>query len=681
MPAPKEIKERATKLQKLLAHHAHKYYTLDAPEISDDAYDALHRELKEIEEKYPELAVADSVTRRVVGDVMPFLKKVKHEVPQWSFNDAFSEEEVCAFDERVRRFMSGRTTSRHSGYDLELKIDGLKVVFTYEKGRLVCAATRGDGEIGEDVTHNIRTIREIPERLARPVDLIAEGEVYLTRSGFKKLNALRRAQSESEFANPRNAAAGSIRQLDPKIAAERPLGAFLYDVARTSDPPAGGPLTQSEELAYLAELGLPVNSEHKHADSLKEVFAYWQKWKGSPSRRLGSSTREKVDYQIDGVVLKVESRTEQETLGYTGKAPRFAIAYKFPPEQVKTIVESISLQVGRTGKLTPVAHLSPVLVAGSTVARATLHNEDFIKEKDIRIGDTVILQKAGDVIPEVVSVIKELRPKNAKVWKFPTHSPLCGGDGSIERVPGEAAHRCIVSGSFEQQTRRLIHFAGRSALNITGCGKETVRLLMEQNLISDFDDIFELTKEELLTLEGFEEKKADNLVGAIKISKKVSLGRLLIGLGIPHVGGETAFLLATNFPTLGALGKASEESLSKIDGIGPIIWKSVAQWFRDSSNRALLARLQKHLKIQKVIAPKKGPLTGQTVVITGTLPTLSREEAAARVRRAGGKTANSVSSKTSFVVAGSDPGSKLTKAEQLGVSVITETEFLKKLKS
>ena len=651
------------KLHDLLSYHAHRYYTLDTPEISDSAYDTLYHELRELEEKYPGLVRADSVTQKIVGDVVPSLKKVRHAVTQWSFNDAFSEEEVRAFDERVRK-VSGIAPT----YDLELKIDGLKIVFTYKNGNLICAATRGDGVIGEDVTHNVRTIREVPEQLSRPIDLIAEGEVYLTRSGFKKLNALRQAQGESEFANPRNAAAGSIRQLDPSIAASRPLGAFLYDVARTSE---ALPQMQSDELGYLTELGLPVNPEHRHADSLEEVFAYWEKWKGN--------AREKVDYQIDGVVLKVENRAEQEILGYTGKAPRFAIAYKFQPEQVKTIVEDITLQVGRTGKLTPVAHLQPVLVAGSTVARATLHNEDFIKEKDIRIGDTVILQKAGDVIPEVVMVIKELRPKSAKQWKFPTHSPLCGGDGSIERMPGEAAHRCVIVSSFEIQARRLIHFAGKSALDIAGCGRETVRLLMEHDLISDFDDIFDLTRDELLALEGFEEKKAGNLIQAIKAARKVAFDRLLIGLGIDHVGDETAFLLATRFGTLPALNKANEESLSHIDGIGPIIGKSVAQWFKNTNNRALLARLKRHLKIEKVIAPSKGQLTGQTVVITGTLPTLSREEAEARVRRAGGKAASAVSAKTSFVVAGESAGSKLAKAEQLGVPVISEAELLDKL--
>jgi len=663
MAVSKTIQERVEKLREVLAHHAHQYYTLDTPEIDDSAYDSLHRELRELEEQYPELANEQSVTQRVVGEALPELKKVKHEVPQWSFNDAFSQDEIRAFDERVRKLTGTVPT-----YDLELKIDGLKVVFTYEKGVLVTAATRGDGVVGEDVTHNVRTIEEIPEKLERPVDLIAEGEVYLTRSGFTKLNALRQAQGESEFANPRNAAAGSIRQLDPAIAAARPLGAFLYDVARTSE---ALPDTQTEELEYLKGLGLPVNPEHHHADTLKEVFAYWEKWNGS--------AREKVDYQIDGMVLKVEKRSEQEILGYTGKAPRFAIAYKFPPEQVQTIIEDITLQVGRTGKLTPVAHLKPVSVAGSTVARATLHNEDFITSKDIRIGDTVILQKAGDVIPEIVNVVKELRPKGAKVWHFPTHSALCGGDGAVERVLGEAAHRCKVAGSFEQQARKLIHFAGKHALDIDGMGRETVKTLMEHDLIADFDDIFELTKDELLALDGFEDKKAENLIEGVKKACKVPLDRLLIGLGIPHVGDETAFLLATRLGTLTELGRASEEELAQIEGIGPIIGKAVAEWFADKNNHELLARLKKHLKIEQVEAPKAGPLTGQTVVITGTLPTLSREEAEARVRRAGGKAAGTVSAKTSFVVAGEEAGSKLTKARQLDVPVIDEGEFLKRL--
>lgn len=663
MAAPQKVRERAAKLRATITKYRALQHEQDVSPLSPEALDSLKYELATLEAQYPELVTPSSPTQVVAGAPLPFLKKVRHAVPQWSFNDAFTEEDIRAFDERVRKVYGAPPT-----YALELKIDGLKIVLTYQKGELVTAATRGDGIMGEEVTHNIRTIASVPQQLVRPIDIIVEGEVYLTRSGFEKLNALRQTQGEPLFANPRNAAAGSIRQLDPKIAAGRPLGVFVYDVATTSETL---PTTQSEELAYLAKLGLPVNPEHRHADTLDEVFAYWQTWQGS--------AREKVDYQIDGIVLKVESRAAQEILGYTGKAPRFALAYKFPPEQVETVVEDITLQVGRTGKLTPVAHLVPVAVAGTVVARATLHNADFIQEKDIRVGDTVILQKAGDIIPEIVSVVKELRPEGTKVWHFPKHSALCGGDGRIERVPGEAAHRCVSAGSFEQQARKLIHFAGKSALDINGMGKKTVKLLMEHDLIADFDDIFELTKDELLALPGFEETKAANLVRAIETSKKVALDRLLIGLGIPHVGAETAFLLATHFKTLAALAAASAEDLTLTDGIGPIIGQSVAEWFAQANNRALLARLKKQLRLQKVSAPSQGPLTGHTVVVTGTLPTLSREEVEARIRRAGGKAATTVSAKTSFVVAGEAAGSKLVRAQQLGVTVLDEAEFLKKL--
>jgi DNA ligase (NAD+) len=535
---------------------------------------------------------------------------------------------------------------KHS-YDLELKIDGLKIVFTYKKGELVLAATRGDGVTGEDVTHNVRTIREVPVRLARPVDLVAEGEVYLHRSGFARLNKERAKAGEPLFANLRNAAAGSIRQLDPAVAAARPLAAFIYDLDTTSE---ALPPTQSEELEYLKGLGFPVNPEHRRVESLEEVFEYWKHWQGS--------AREKLDYQLDGVVLKVNARSQQEAMGYTGKAPRFAIAYKFPPEQVETVIEDIVLSVGRTGALTPVAHLRPVAVAGTTVARATLHNADFIREKDIRIGDTVILQKAGDIIPEVVEVIKELRPKKAKAWEMPDITP----------------------DSYEVQKRKLIHFVGKSALDIDGFGKETVAQLMEAKLLYDFDDVFELTKDELLALEGFEELKASNLLKAIKAGERVTFDRFLTGLSIPHVGEENARLLAEHWQTIAKLEKASEAELARVEGIGPVIAQAVAEWFSHKANRELLQRLERHLKIQKVAAPTGGPLTGKTVVITGTLPTLSREEAEEAVRKAGGKAASSVSSKTAFVVAGENPGSKYEKARELGVEILDEAAFLKRIR-
>jgi DNA ligase (NAD+) len=664
MTVSKEARERARLLREAITKYRTLQHENDLSLLSPETLDSLKYELAALEETYPELITSDSPTQVVAGAPVPFLEKVRHIVPQWSFNDAFTEEDIRAFDARVRKVGGGVPS-----YDLELKIDGLKIVLSYDKGILTTAATRGDGVVGEDVTHNIRTIASVPRQLSRPIELVAEGEVYLTRSGFAALNKERKKRGETLFANPRNAAAGSIRQLDPSIAAARPLGVFVYDVAATSEP---FPKTQSEELGYLEALGLPVNREHCHADTLQEVGAYWKKWQGS--------VRERVNYQIDGIVLKVESRAMQEALGYTGKAPRFAIAYKFPPEQVQTIVEDITLQVGRTGKLTPVAHLRPVAVAGTTVARATLHNEDFITEKDIRIGDTVILQKAGDIIPEIVSVIKELRPNGTERWSFPTHSSLCGGDGAIERVPGEVAHRCKVAGSFEQQLRKLIHFAGKHALDIDGMGRETVKALMEHNLVADLDDLFDLTKDELLALEGFEELKASNLLAGIREAKKVPLDRLLVGLSIPHVGEETAHLIATRFGTLTKLAEATVETLSAIEGVGPIIAETVAGWFADVRNTVLLARLRKHLTVTRVVAPASGTLSGQTVVVTGTLPTLSRDEAEALVRKAGGKVASSVSAKTSFVVAGEAAGSKITKAEEFGVQIIDERAFLERVR-
>jgi DNA ligase (NAD+) len=668
MSVPKYIRERAAKLAASIDKYRALQHEKDETPISADALDSLKDELAKLEEQYPELVTPTSPTQRVAGKPMPELKKVRHQAAQWSFNDAFTEDDVRAFDERVKKGVRQADIRSPISYDLELKIDGLKVVLTYQKGELAVAATRGDGVVGEDVTHNVRTIADIPERLPRPVDCVVEGEVYLTRSGLAALNKKREKEGLPIFANPRNAAAGSIRQLDPAIAAERPLRMFIYDLARSSEPL---PATQTAELEYLAALGFPVNPEHRHAETLDEVFAFWEKWRGT--------AREKLDYQLDGIVLKLEDREQQEVLGYTGKAPRYAVAYKFPPEQVETVVEDISLQVGRTGKLTPVAHLRPVAVAGTVVARATLHNEDFIREKDIRIGDTVILQKAGDIIPEIVQVLPELRPKGAKTWKFPTHSPLCGGDGAIERVPGEAAHRCAVAGSFDQQARKLIHFVGKSALDIDGFGKETVKQLMEEKLVAEEADIFELTKDELLELEGFEETKATNLIEAIKAARAVPLDRLLIGLSIPHIGEENAYLLATKWQTLAKLQKAGEDDLAKFDGIGPVLAKSVAAWFADAENRKALERLAKHLKVQKVEAPVGGPLDGMTAVVTGTLPTLSREEAEAMIRKAGGKAGGSVSKKTSFVVAGEAAGTKLKKAEELGVPVLDEAAFLKRV--
>ncbi len=669
MKAPIEVKERVKALQEEIARLRTLQHEKDVSEISPEALDSLKRELSELERAYPELTTPDSPTQTVAGSVLPELKKVRHQVPQWSLDDAFSESEIRAFDERVRRGLE-RTLGRavEPTYVCELKIDGAHIILTYEKGRLVRAATRGDGVVGEDVTHSVSTIKNVPKTLNEPRDLIVEGEAYMSKRGFEALNARRRKEGEPEFANPRNIVAGSLRQLDPAAAASRPLGMFLYDLEGLD---TARPETQAKELAYLRTLGLPVNDYEREARTVEDIIAYWKDWHGAK--------REAEDYLIDGVVVKVNEREYQEALGHTGKGPRYAIAYKFPAEQVTTVIEDITLQVGRTGKLTPVAHLVPVAVAGTTVSRATLHNEDFISAKDIRIGDTVILQKAGDIIPEIVEVLPALRPKSAKAWKFPKKSPLCGGDGTIERIPGVAAHRCAVSGSYLVQERKLAHFVGKSALDIDGFGKKTVALLMEHELVSEFDDIFDLTYDELMALPGFKETSSENLLSAIKAAKKVPLDRFLVGLSIDHVGEETAYLLATTFGTLAKLQQAPAEKISAVKGIGEVVGRSVAEWFRHPENEKLIARLSDHLSLQKVAAPAQGPLMGQTVVVTGTLPTYSREEAEALVRRAGGTPGSAVSKKTAFVLAGEAAGSKRAKAEALGVEVIDEAEFKRRL--
>lgn len=676
---PEPIRIRVELLRQTIEKYRTLQHVKDESPISPEALDSLKRELVELEEQYPQLRSTNSPSVRIAGSVLPELKKLRHEVPQWSLNDAFTAADIRAFDERVRKgLQKGSRGSESEGieaietrYAGELKIDGLHIVLTYKKGRLISAATRGDGKIGEDVTHAIRTIHSVPEKLSRAVDLVVEGEVFMTRSGLKTLNKKREKEGAALFANPRNAAAGSIRQLDPQVAASRPLGVFLYDIDTLSEP---FPSSQSAELVYLASLGLPVNSHTLQNATVDEILTFWKKWHGK--------LREKEDYQIDGVVLKLEDRASQELLGYTGKAPRFAIALKFPAEQVTTVVEDITLNIGRTGVVTPVAHLRPVVVAGSTVARATLHNADFIAEKDIRIGDTVILQKAGDIIPEIVQVLTEFRTGKEKKWKFPTRSPLCGGEGLIERIPGMAAHRCAVRGSFGEQSRKLAHFVGKHALDIDGLGEKTVTLLMEQNLVGEFDDFFELTRDELLALPGFKEKSVDNLLESLAASASPTLDKFLVGLSILHVGEETALLLAQEFHTLEKLSKASESELAQIKGIGEVVATSVAEWFANQENKTLIKRLQNHLSIQPAnTVVRGGALDEQTVVVTGTLERFSREEAEAAVRKAGGSVAGTVSRKTSFVVAGENAGSKRAKAEELGVEIITEAEFEKRLGS
>ncbi|MES2931565.1 MAG: NAD-dependent DNA ligase LigA [Patescibacteria group bacterium] len=667
---PKEARERAKKLQSAISTYRAEYHERDQSSISPEALDSLKHELALLEREYPSLVTANSPTQKVAGNVLPGLKKVRHQVAQWSLDDAFNEEEIRAFDERVRRGLMKVGSTAAPAYVCELKIDGAHIILTYEKGNLVLAATRGDGVVGENVTHSVSTIQNIPKRLARPVDLIVEGEIYMSRKGFLALNKEQERLGKPLFANPRNIVAGSLRQLDANAAAARPLAAFLYDIEGLSE---AMPETQAKELAYLRSLGLPVNAHETRAGSIEDVITYWKRWQGA--------AREKEDYLIDGVVVKVDSREHQVALGHTGKGPRYAIAFKFPAEQVTTVIEDISLQVGRTGVLTPVAHLAPTAVAGTIVARATLHNEDFIREKDIRIGDTVIMQKAGDIIPEIVQVLPEFRTGKEKKWKFPASSPLCGGGGGIERVPGTSARRCKVAGSFDQQLRKLAHFAGKSALDIEGLGAKTVQLLMEHELVANPDDFFDLTRDELLKLPGFKEKSATNLIASLENKKRISLDRLLVGLSIPHVGEETARLIAIHFGTLAKLRDARRENFSDIHGIGNVVADTVADWFENAENRTLIERLNEHLSVAVVTKERgSGALEGVSVVITGSFEGFSREEAEAMVRKAGGRPGSSVSKKTGFVLAGEKPGSKLKAAEELGIPVIDEAEFVRRLK-
>ncbi len=667
VPAP--VRGRYKKLKETIEEARYRYHVLDEPKMPDEAYDSLERELEDIEKKYPSLVTPDSPTQRVSGKPLEGFIKVTHAVSQWSFNDAFSERDIREFDERVRRLLQGKNPT----YTCELKIDGLKIVLEYERGLLKRAVTRGDGTVGEDVTANVRTIQSVPLRLRQPVDLIAVGEVWMSKKRLAELNQKRAAEGLPLFANPRNVAAGSIRQLDSRLAKERQLETFIYDIDRAEKIPA----RQQDELRYLAELGFKVNKNFAHCATIDEVIRYWKKW-GDEKRRAAE------DYQIDGVVVKIDEREFQERLGYTGKAPRWGIAFKFQPEQVTTIVEDIRLQVGRTGVLTPVAHLRAVSVAGSTVARATLHNEDEIKRLDVRVGDTVIIQKAGDVIPDVVAVVQNLRPRDSKPYVWPTHVSECGGDGRIERIPGQAAWRCVFTDSPVQRKRRLYYAVGKSAFDIDGCGPKVIDALFEHELVSDLADIFDLTRAELAALPRFAELSAENLLAAIEKARVVSLPRFLIALSINHVGEETAYLLAEHFQTLEKIRAATFDDLQKIDGIGEVVARSIVDWFASKSNRVLVEKLLKRIELKKaapssVVAKQKAAVAGKTFVLTGGLVQMTRDQAKEKIRQAGGTVAGSVSKSTDYVVAGADAGSKLARARALGTTIISEDDFVKLL--
>lgn len=667
---PRKQTDRVKKLRELVARHQRLYYELDAPEISDEAYDSLLRELRALEGAGDE--TADKLLNPVGGAPSEAFAKVKHKVRQWSLDNVFSVEELYDWEARIKRYLKDQDASTEGiEYEVSHKLDGLKIVLEYQNGKFIRAATRGDGIVGEDVTHTARTIKDIPKELKMPLTLTCVGEVWLSEKEFLRINKEREKNGEPLFANPRNSAAGSLRQLDPEITRRRNLSIIVYDLdsIETSGVKVKAPETQTEELSLLKRAGLVVSKDDKVCGNISEVIKYYDYWKDRHA---------KLPYGVDGIVVKVNQIRLQHLLGFTAKSPRFAVAYKFPAEQTTTVVESIGLQVGRTGVITPVAHLTPTRIAGSTVSRATLHNEDQIKRLDVRVGDTVILQKAGDVIPEIVEVVLPLRPKGAKPYRFPKKVKGCGGDGSIERVPGEAAYRCKVLDSDLLKRRRLYHFVGKSALNIDGVGPRIIDLLLDEGLIDDADDLFTLEVGDFEGLPGFKRKAAENAFNAINKAREVPLHRLLIGLSIEHVGEETARLIAEYCGSMKNVREAGVEKLAAIHGIGEVVAKSLVSWMKNKDNQIRLDALLPHLKIVNPVAAKKSTaLSNKTLVFTGTLSRLSRDEAKELSRKAGAQVSSSVSQKTDFVVAGSDPGSKAEKARELGVKIISEAEFLK----
>jgi DNA ligase (NAD+) len=669
--ATKEVKERIIKLRETIEKYRYEYHVLNKSTISEEALDSLKKELYDLEEKYPKLITVDSPTQRVAGKPLPEFKKVAHKVAQWSFNDAFNEEDIEKFDERVKNYLKKeRVSVSDIEYTVELKIDGLKVVLEYQNGFLITGATRGDGKVGEDVTQNVKAIESIPLKIKENINLIVEGEVYMPKDKFEKINQKIKKEGGLIYANPRNIAAGTLRQLDSKIVAERGLNSFIYDLAKYDKEIK----TQYKELSFLKEIGFKVNPHFKLCKNIEEVIFFWKEWQ---------SKKDKENYLIDGVVVKVNEKRLQDVLGYTGKAPRFGIALKFPAEQVTTVVEDIVLQVGRTGVITPVAHLRPVSVAGSTVSRATLHNEDEIDRLDVRIGDTIIVQKAGDVIPDIVSVLKEMRTGKERVFVWPKFVPDCGGNGEIERMSGQSAWKCKNKNSYIQKKRRLYHFTSKQAFNIDGLGPKIIDALLGAELISTFDDIFTLKKGDLLALPRFAEKSVDNLIESINKARNVTLPRLIVSLSIPNVGEETALLIAKNFPEIAKLQNCKIENLLIIEGIGPIVAQSIVDWFRDKENIKILDKLLKQIRIQNPesrIQNQTQKLNNKVFVLTGTLKTMTRDEAKEKIRALGGSVSSSVSKETDYVVVGENAGSKYENAIKFGVKILDESEFEKILR-
>jgi DNA ligase (NAD+) len=660
VPKQVSIPDRIEALRNKLRHHEYQYYVLDAPEVTDAEYDALMRELKALEEAHPDLVTLDSPTQRVGGKPREGFVKIAHSSPMLSLDNALGEDELRDFDRRVR----GLLGDQKFAYVAELKMDGLSMAVHYRDGRLSQAVTRGDGVIGEDVTENAKTIRSIPLRL-KGIDGSYEvrGEVVFNRKAFEKLNTERDAAGLPRFANPRNAAAGSLRVLDPKITQSRQLDFFTYFLFENGAPALD---SQWKSLDKLNELGFKVNPKRKLCADIEELVEFCREW---------TEKRDSLPYEIDGVVAKVDSVEQQNRLGWTAKAPRWAIAYKFAARQEETVVEGIEVQVGRTGALTPVAHLRPVTVSGVTVSRATLHNEDEIARLGLEIGDSVLIERSGDVIPKVVRVVKPGEHRHP--FKMPRKCPVCGGE--IVRAEGEAASRCINTNCPARLKESILHFAARGVMDIDGMGDALVDQLVESGQVKNVADIYGLTIDQLTGLERMGQKSAEKLIKNIDASRQARLPRILNGLGIPFVGERTAQFLAEEFGDLDKIAAASEDELQKAGEVGPKIAASLRRFFDEKHNRDLIERLRKEgfSFTYQVKRKTGGPLAGRTFVITGTLPALSREEAKSRIESAGGKVAGSVSKKTDYVVAGDAAGSKLDKARELGIEVIDESRLLK----
>jgi DNA ligase (NAD+) len=670
-PTPDDPVARVAWLREQIEYHNERYFVLDDPEISDADFDALVRELRALEEAHPDLVTPDSPTQHVGGaPIATTFAPVTHRVPMMSLDNAFDRAELDAWGVRVARGLAGELPT----FVCEPKIDGLAISLRYEGGRFVQAATRGDGRVGEDVTGNVATISVVPKRLkARAPDVLeVRGEIYMPIPAFEELNRRQEAAGLKVFANPRNSAAGSLRQKDARITASRELAMWSYQLGEV----VGGPAFAShhDTLELLSGLGLPVNPEIRVVEGLEEVLSYCEGWR---------EHRHDLPYEIDGVVVKIDDLGQRERLGVTSKAPRWAIAYKFPPEERTTVLREIQVSIGRTGRATPFAVLEPVFVGGSTVGVATLHNEDQVQAKDVRPGDTVIVRKAGDVIPEVLGPILSLRPDGTAPWVFPTVCP-CPLQTSLVRNEGEAEHRCIEPACPYQRDARIIHFASRGALDIEGLGERTVFQLSDAGLVRDPADIYALTKEQLLTLDGFAEISASNLVRAIDGSRQRPLPRLLVGLGIKHLGPAAADVLARGFGTLDAVLGASEADLASVEGVGPTIAASITRWAELPANREMIDKLRAAgVDFGKVVVSRVPQvLAGKAVVVSGTLEDFSREEAEAAIKDRGGKSPGSVSAKTFALVVGREPGaSKLTKAESLGVPVLDEDGFRRLLDS